>query len=315
MKISGFSFARNAQKLHYPIAESIRSILPICDEFVIAIGKGEEDDRTREEVAAIGSDKIRIIDTEWDLEKYPRGMEHAHQTDIARQACSGDWLFYVQADEVVHERYLPTIQQHCQQFVDDTEVEGFLFSYRHFWGDYDHYVDSFGWYPCEVRIVRNDPDIHSWESAQSFRRIPDFDGVNYRQQEGTFKLKVVKIDAYMYHYGWVRPPRAMMTKSMYINVNHRGAQEAQREIYRTVPFDYGPLKKAKRYIDTHPAVMQDRIDRFDWADQLNYSSKSAPGTKPHKHMRLKNRCIGWIHCTLFGGLPVIGFKNWLLLKR
>ncbi len=47
MKISGFSFARNADVLGYPVAESIRSILPACDEFVIAVGKGDPGDRTR----------------------------------------------------------------------------------------------------------------------------------------------------------------------------------------------------------------------------------------------------------------------------
>ena len=37
MKVSGFTFLRNAQKLGYPFAQSIRSILPIVDEFVIAL--------------------------------------------------------------------------------------------------------------------------------------------------------------------------------------------------------------------------------------------------------------------------------------
>jgi hypothetical protein len=39
MKISGFSFVRNGIKLYYPVIESIQSILPICDEFIIAVGK------------------------------------------------------------------------------------------------------------------------------------------------------------------------------------------------------------------------------------------------------------------------------------
>jgi len=67
LKISGFSFVRNGVSLYYPVAESIRSILPICDEFVIAVGKGDEDDGTREAIAAIGDPRIRIIDTVWEL--------------------------------------------------------------------------------------------------------------------------------------------------------------------------------------------------------------------------------------------------------
>jgi len=166
---------RNATKYYYPIKQAIASLLPLVDEFIVALGNGDPDDRTLEEILSIGSDKIRIIHTEWDLEKYPRGMEHAHQTDIAKEACSGDWLFYVQSDEVVHEEDLPKIRQRCEELLHDTSVDGLLFKYRHFWGDYDHHITSHAWYAHEIRIVRNHKDIHSWESAQSFRWIPDFD--------------------------------------------------------------------------------------------------------------------------------------------
>ena len=103
MKLSGFTFLRNTSKLYYPIKESICSILDIVDQFVIALGDNDPDDNTLEIIETIGSDKIKVIHTTWDMEKYPRGMEHAHQTDIAKEACSGDWLFYLQGDEVVHE--------------------------------------------------------------------------------------------------------------------------------------------------------------------------------------------------------------------
>ncbi|MEL6134555.1 MAG: hypothetical protein AAFR59_14440, partial [Bacteroidota bacterium] len=190
MRISGFSFAKNAVKLYFPLKQAIESILPIVDEFIVAIGDNDADDATRAEVESIGSPKIRIVDTVWDIEKYPRGTENAHQTDIAKSHCTGDWLFYLQADEVIHERYLPIIKKRCEDLLDDDEVEGLIFDYKHFWGDYDHYHLSHGWYKQEIRIIRNHPDIHSWESAQSFRRIPNFDGKDYRQQEGTYKLEV-----------------------------------------------------------------------------------------------------------------------------
>ncbi|MGM0568950.1 MAG: hypothetical protein ACQESB_07040, partial [Elusimicrobiota bacterium] len=201
MKISGFSMVKNGVKLYYPVTQMIKSILPIVDEFVIAVGKGDSDDTTRREIESIKSPKIKIIDTHWDIEKYPRGMENAHQTDIAKEACSGDWLFYLQSDEVVHEKDLPVIKNACKKYLEDKEVEGLLFKYLHFWGDYQHYQGGHGWYKREIRIIRNRPDIHSWQSAQSFRKIPDFDGKSYRQKEGTYKLKVALIDAYIYHYG------------------------------------------------------------------------------------------------------------------
>ena len=107
MKISGFSMAKNANKLYYPVKQAILSALPLVDEFIIALGDSDDDDKTREEIESINSDKIKIIDTVWDIVKYPRGMEHAHQTDIAKDHCKGDWLLYLQSDEVIHENTFP----------------------------------------------------------------------------------------------------------------------------------------------------------------------------------------------------------------
>src|SRR6202000_205268 len=135
MTISVFTMVHNATKYYYPLKQAISSLLPLVDEFVVALGDCDADDRTLEEIRSIGSDKIRIIHTVWDLEKYPRGMEHAHQTDIAKAACSGDWLFYLQSDEVVHEEDIPRIRERCAQLLDDVSVEGILFKSRHFWGD------------------------------------------------------------------------------------------------------------------------------------------------------------------------------------
>ncbi|MBW6514755.1 MAG: hypothetical protein K0B87_08375, partial [Candidatus Syntrophosphaera sp.] len=192
MKISGFSFVRNGIKLYYPVVESILSILTICDEFVIAVGKGDPDDMTRQAIEAIGDPRIRIIDTEWEEKWLKGGMVHSVQTDIAMQSCSGDWLFYLQSDEVVHEADLPRIKQRCAELLDDHRVEGLLFRYKHFWCDYDHCHTGHGWYPHEIRIVRNLPDIHSYQSAQSFRWFDFWESP--RQPTGTHKLRVAKVD-------------------------------------------------------------------------------------------------------------------------
>ncbi|WP_315818706.1 hypothetical protein [Paraflavitalea speifideaquila] len=134
MTISGFSFVRNATKLYYPVKESIESILPIVDEFVIALGKGDADDHTLAEIQQIKSEKIRIVHTEWDLQTYTHASVYAQQTDVAKNACKGDWLFYLQSDEVIHEKYLPLIRARCEELLEDREVEGLLFKYRHFGG-------------------------------------------------------------------------------------------------------------------------------------------------------------------------------------
>ncbi|PKN79795.1 MAG: hypothetical protein CVU48_04315 [Candidatus Cloacimonetes bacterium HGW-Cloacimonetes-1] len=310
MKISGFSFVRNGEKLYYPTVEAIKSILPICSEFVIAIGKGDADDHTRELIAAIDDPKIRIIDTIWEEKYFKRGMINSYQTDIAMKECTGDWLFYVQADEVVHEKYLPIIEKRCEELLGDERIEGLLFDYVHFWGDYQHYHDGHGWYPNEIRIVRNLPKIHSYQSAQSFRWFDTYD--NPRQETDTRKLQVARVDAKIYHYGWVRPPHLMQNKRRSLDSVHWGKSRAE-DYYSKAPeyFDYGPLSLLGQFKGTHPTVMQDMIERFDWQDKLQYTGKPNPYRKPHKHELLKYRLISLLE-------KVVGhigtFKNYKLIK-
>ncbi len=315
MQISGFSMVKNATELFYPVKESIASILPLVDEFVVAVGKGNKNDRTREEILSLNSSKISIIDTVWDLEGFPNGTENAHQTDIAKKACSGDWLFYLQADEVVHEGYLPTIEAACQKYMDDKEVEGFLFDYCHFWGDFWHYVPNHGWYPKEIRIIRNDPEIHSWRSAQSFRRIPNFDGKSYRQKEGTAKLKVAPIDAYIYHYGWVRPPHLMKKKKEALDNIHQSKEaKPQSSDDQITDFDYGDLTKLPTFKGNHPKVMNEWIQEFDWADQLK-SNAINPNRPPFRHERWTNKLLTWFEQNILGGHQLFGSKNWQIVRR
>lgn len=216
----------------------------------------------------------------------------------------------MQSDEVVHEGDLPEIRQRCEELLHDKSIEGLLFKYRHFWGDYDHYITSHAWYANEIRIIRNHPDIHSWESAQSFRRIPDFDGIQYRKKEGTYKLKVARVDAYIYHYGWVRPPHYMQNKRKAMEVIHQGQQQADARFSLEKPkFDYGDLSLLTVFKDTHPAVMWERMRLFNWADQLNYGRKLA--NRP-KHERMKYRILTFIEQHLLGGRQIFSFRNYRL---
>jgi hypothetical protein len=312
MKISGFTMAKNATKLYYPWKQAIQSILPIVDEFVVALGDCDSDDNSRQEIESIGSKKIKIIDTVWDIEKYPRGMENAHQTDIAKNHCSGDWLFYLQADEVIHEMYLPIIKKRCEELLDDKEVEGLIFNYKHFWGDYWHYHNSHKWYKQEIRIIRNHPDIHSWESAQSFRRIPNFDGLNYRQQKGTYMLKVAPVDAEVFHYGWVRPPHLMRNKNKALDTIHKGKDWVNnQQKHKAMNYDYGPLNRIAKFEGSHPEVMKEWIEKFNWADELQYSGKPRKDRPAHKHEMLKYRIISWIENNLNGGRAIGGFNNFI----
>ncbi len=318
MKISGFTIGKNISKLYYPMKESVLSILPIVDEFIIVLGDSDPDDTTRDEIAGIDSDKIKIIDSVWDTGKFSSGTIYAQQTHLAKNNCSGDWLFYIQADEIVHEKYLPVIRQRCENLLYDKEVDGLLFKYLHFWGDYWHYHDSHGWYRKEIRIIRNDQEIIPWRDAQSFRRIPDFDGISYKNKANTFKLKVVEIDAWIYHYGWVRPPRYMKTKSIVFNSHYNESEQAHvpaSDQLNKMTFDYGVMSNLPVFKGSHPSVLKDKISAFDWKEQLQYTGKRNRARAPHKHEKLRYRIISFIEKYLLFGTPVGEFKNYKLIRR
>ncbi len=260
MKVSGFTFIRNAIKYDYPIVESILSILPVCDEVVVAVGKSE--DETLQMIENIDSDKIRIVETEWDLTLRKGGEVLAVETDKALAAISPDtdWCFYIQGDEVVHEQYLDTIKSAMQKWKDDKKVEGLLFKYKHFYGSYDYIGDSRRWYRREIRIVRNQIGVKSYRDAQGFR-------INDR------KLKVKEIDAYIYHYGWVKPPEKQSAKQQSFNKFWHEDEFVEKK-YTDAPFDYSQIDYLTAFEGTHPKIMQPRIERKNWKFHYDPSKKS-----------------------------------------
>ena len=293
MQVSGFSFVRNGIKLGYPVTEAIRSILPICDEFIIAVGKSEDD--TLEQIKAIGDSKIRIIETEWDKNMFVRGQINSFQTNIALKECIGDWCFYIQADEVVHEKFLPLIEAEMKKFLHDDDVQGLLFDYLHFWGSYDYYQDSRRWYRHEIRIIKNNLGIESWESAQGFRRIGR-------------KVRVVKIDADIYHYGWVRPPKVMKEKQIaFQSLRHDEAWLQKTFANTPEEFDYGDPKYLATFEETHPEVMTERIKELNWD-----FSKGKYAGNPHE--KLFSRIRSYFEDKVIH-YRIGEYKNYILLKN
>ena len=290
MKVSGFTFVRNAVDLDYPVAESIRSILPICDEFVVAAG--DSTDGTTELLRSIHSPKIRIIETTWDHTLFTRGASNAQQTNLALNACTGDWAFYLQADEVVHEDDLQPLLERMRAYQRDTRIDGFLFEYLHFFADYNHYQQAHTWYGREVRIVRTGRSIQSWKSAQGFRRHGK-------------KIYVVPAGARIFHYGWVRPPHHMTRKSHALAVVHLGEAIARERVPNLdAPYDYGRLHGRRRFLQTHPSTMQDRIAACDWTVK--------PSPTVLRHDRRSIRALSWIENQLLG-FRIGEHRNYILL--
>ena len=251
MKIAGFTFIRNAVKNDYAIVEAITSILPICDEFVVAVGASE--DETLALIQSIPSDKIKIVETVWDDAKREGGATFALETDKALQAISKDidWAFYIQGDECVHEADLPVVKAAMEANLADSNVEGLLFHYRHFYGSYQHVAVSRRWYRREIRVVKMHPGIHSYKDAQGFRK------------DGN-KLKVKLIPAHINHYGWVKPPEGLNNKVRNFTQFYHDDAWLAENVPADYQFDYGNAERLFRFEGTHPAVMADRVARSNW---------------------------------------------------
>ena len=303
MKISGFTMVRNATKYYFPIKESILSVLPIVDEFIVALGDNDPNDKTREEIESIKSDKIKIIDRVWSETDFVDGRVFANETTFALEQCTGDWCIYLQADEVIHEKDHKLIQEACSQNLSNDNVDGFLFNYNHFYGDYDHYLPYHGWYKNEIRIVKNNVGIYSYKDAQSFRK-----GDNE-------KLNVLAIDAYIYHYGWVRPPELMQSKKKEQDSMHHGKDSINKE-YKSKPdnFNYGAINNIPVFKGTHPKVMDEFRAKINWTDQLNYSKKAVLTRDKMKHERFKYRFLTFLENTFNGGQDFMGYSNWNKVK-
>jgi len=252
MKVCGFTIIRNAVKLDYPVVEAIRSILPLCDEVVVAVG--ESDDNTLELIRGIDPQKIRVVETVWDDTRREGGRVLALETDKALAAvpADADWCFYIQADEVLHEQYIATVREAMTQYLNDRRVEGLLFNYRHFYGSYDYVGASWKWYRREIRIIRNDTAIFSYRDAQGFRKRPNE------------KLRVKLIDAEIYHYGWVREPKAMRRKQVAFSQLYHDNQWMEENIPREENFDYTEIDSLARFEGSHPKVMEARLRRLNW---------------------------------------------------
>ena len=291
MKISGFTIIRNAVANDYPIVEAITSILPIVDEMIVLVG--DSSDGTRDLILSIGNDKIKLFDSIWDTSIRSGGTVLAIETNKAFNLVdpASDWAFYIQADEVVHEKYHPAILAACQAYKDDQRIQGLLFNYLHFYGTYDYVGDSRKWYSHEVRIIRNDKKITAYRDAQGFR-------------VGNAKLWVKPIDAFIYHYGWVKSPLQMKKKQDNVAV-FWNKEEAMNEIIGAGDlFDFNDYDSVAKFSGTHPLVMQNRIKRQNWNIKLDPTRKK---------LSFKKRILQWWEKKT--GTRLFDFKNYRIVKK
>lgn len=285
MKVSGFTIARNVLKFDYPILEAIQSILPCVDEMIVAVGNSE--DETLRHIKSINSPKIKIIETIWDDSQRIGGKVLALETDKALRACSpdSDWCFYIQADEVLHEKYIPLVMKAMEENLDRKEVEGLVFAYTHFYGSYEYVGDSRTWYRSEIRIIRNIPGMSSYKDAQGFR-------LNNR------KIMAASSGATMYHYGWVRSPYHQQEKQKSFQKLWHDDEWVSANVSEASEYDYGQIDSLTKFEGTHPAVMKERLQRMNWEFKFDLTKK---------RFKIKDLLLYWIE--KISGHRLFEYKN------
>lgn len=266
MKVSGFTFVRNAVKYDYPIVESIQSLLPLVDEYIVCVGNS--DDTTLQLIESINSPKIKIIHSVWDDSLREGGQVLAVETNKAKAAVAADsdWLFYLQGDECIHERDYNNIREAMQRYKEDQRVEGLLFRYHHFYGSYKYIGDSRRWYNKEIRIIRNNSSIVSWKDAQGFRK-------------GEEKLRVKPVDAFIYHYGWAKPPQFQKAKQKDFGklwIKDESHIQNIRNFFDTLSgnevYNHN-IESLKLFEGSHPAFMKKRVENEDWNFEFDIHKK------------------------------------------
>ena len=274
MKVSAFTFIKNGQILGYPFIESIQSILPIVDEFVVNVGESE--DETLSLIQSIPSQKIRIIKSKWNDTMQEYGYVYGQQKMVAQFNCTGDWAFYIEGDEVYHENDLRPIRESMEMHLDDPNVEALAFNFYHFYGNANSYLDSPGWYRSEVRIIKN--SVRSYAPDGLFWLVLD------SNKKGRYpKAKVV--GAYCYHYGWVRSEEQMNLKSRKVQ-KYWGKDPTNT--------DYSKIDQSiiKEFQGTHPKIIKSWLPKEFGLYKADINYKLNKKQKKHRLMIKLEKLFG-----------------------
>jgi hypothetical protein len=266
MKVSGFTFIKNGQILGYPFLESIKSILPIVDEFVINVGNSE--DNTLELIKSLSNEKIRVIESSWNDEMKDRGYVYGQQKMIAQFNCTGDWAFYIEGDELYHESELNQIKNSMKMHLNDSNVEALVFDFIHFYGNANTFLDSPGWYRSEARIIKN--SVRSYAPDGLFWLILE------SNKKGRYP-RAKHTGTSCYHYGWVRSEEQMKLKSLKVQKYWGGEQNE---------IDYSKIDKSilKEFKGSHPDVIKEWLPKSKGLFEADKNYKLTNKQKKHRFL-------------------------------
>ncbi len=290
MKITGVTIIKDAIKNDYPIIEAINSILPVVDEMIVSIGQCDDD--TDGLIKSINNPKIKIFYSEWDMNLRSGGVVLAVETNKALQHVSSDtdWVFYIQGDEVLHEKYHNNILSAAKEHLKNENVLGLLFNYVHFYGTYNYVGDSRRWYHKEVRIIRHNKNLKAYKDAQGFR-------LNEK------KINVKQINASIYHYGWVKSPAQMIAKQKNVSRYWNEETDDWKNYVKTEDvYDFNEFDSLVKFAGTHPLVMQKRVSEQQWNLDIDISKKK---------FSIKEKILYWFEKKT--GIRPFDFKNYKII--
>ncbi|MHA1753210.1 MAG: glycosyltransferase [Candidatus Helarchaeota archaeon] len=285
MKVSGATFCRNIIELDYPIVEAITSILPIVDEFIVNVG--DSHDGTLELIKSINSSKIIIIESKWDDSLRKDGLIFSQQAQIAINHCTGDWVFYLNADEVVHEDDLPKIYDYMERYLKNEEVLGFMFRYLHFDGDYWS-VNPWR-YRKEIRIIRNNGKVRAHGDMTGFMCVDS--GLDLKHLKSRWHWAGSRWrwnSARIFHYGWVKPPEILLERNKRLEYYYHDDKYLEEKYKNKTRYDWEYYDILKEFKGSHPKVMENRIK---------------------KAKRLKERRNRWLNLRFYLEVFKHGFKG------
>jgi glycosyltransferase involved in cell wall biosynthesis len=175
---------RNGVKNGYTFLESIRSIVDVADEFLISDGHSTDGTYDYLKAAAKRFKNINLFQDEWTTSNHGEAIAVMTNTLKARANCK--WIYNIQADEVVHESFLPKLLYLTEQ--NQSDYRSFAVKFLHFVGDFFH-VETNPGYRFAVRLVPNCENIQIVGDGWTF--------------DGDINPVGFITDPPLFHFGWV----------------------------------------------------------------------------------------------------------------
>ncbi|MDX1459692.1 MAG: glycosyltransferase family 2 protein [Xanthomonadales bacterium] len=285
MKISGFTIIRDGVRLGYPFVESIRSVLPLCNEFFVAVGEGT--DETLDVLRTIDDPRLHLVQTRWNERSTQHGFVIAQQKMLAQYHCTGDWAFYLEVDEVIHERDLEPLRAAMAQYLPRRDIEALVFDYHHFYGDCHHVNVSPAAYRRAARIIRNDIRSMALDGLY-WSVIRDRTWYGKRNKRRLRYPRAAALNIPIYHYGNARRAAALAEKAE-TGRRYWGGKLVFHERYG----DIDP-RAIRAFEGAHPAVMKDWIERHaNQSFRFNPDHKLTRRERKHRIVMALEQWLGF----------------------